>query len=287
MFIINYVNSIKDFFKATKSVIGKVNTQEKYYKLFSILQVSAILYPLIMKLETLNKLDVVVKISKNRNVALIDLIELIDVRVYKTRGTDPKAQIARFSCELNTMDNKSIVNWLLWFNNEWMSKEQFQVSLSSNIFGNRALNFIFLNYCEFISSKIYGIDELKKINALNANIEHILSQTPNFAPIALGFLNEEDYINYEHRLGNLTLLEKSLNSSVQNKSAIDKVEYYDKSELIITKQLGSEINGLMGFTKKDLNNRTKILAEYISNRWWCEISSIDDNLKYVEQEEIL
>ena len=66
----------------------------------SILQISATLYPLIMKLETLNKLDIVVKLVDNRSVALIDLIELIDVRVYKTRGTDPKAQIARFSCEL-------------------------------------------------------------------------------------------------------------------------------------------------------------------------------------------
>ncbi len=167
-----------------------------------------------------------------------------------------------------------------------MSKEQFQVSLSSNIFGNRALNFIFINYCEFISAKTYNIDELKKINVLNANIEHILSQTPNFAPAALGFSDEEDYINYEHRLGNLTLLEKSLNSSVQNKSAIEKVDYYDKSYLIITKQLSSNINSLKEFTKKDLNDRTRILAEYIANRWWCEISSIDDNLKYAEQEEI-
>ena len=285
-FIVKYVNSIKDFFSATKSVILKVNTQEKYFKLFSILQISATLYPLIMKLETLNKLDIVVNLVDDRSVALIDLIELIDLRVYKTRGTDPKAQIARFSCELVTMNDNDIANWLLWFNNEWMSKEQFQVSLSSNIFGNRALNFIFINYCEYITSKIYTMSELKKISSLNANIEHILSQTPNFAPVALGFTDEEDYINYEHRLGNLTLLEKSLNSSVQNKAAIEKIDYYDKSYLVVTKQLGSKINGLKGFTKKDLQDRTKILAEYVSKRWWCEISSIDENLKYIEQEEL-
>jgi hypothetical protein len=264
----------------------KVNSKEKYYNLFSILQISAILYPLIIKLETLNKLDAIIKLSENRDVTLVDLIELIDVRVYKTRGTDPKAQISKFTCDLVTMTNENIAKWLLWFNNEWMSKEQFQVSLSSNIFGNRALNFILLNYCEHISSKAYTIDELKNINALNANIEHILSQTPNFSPVALGFTDEEDYINYEHRLGNLTLLEKSLNSSVQNKTALEKVDYYDKSYLVITKELGSEINGLKGFTKKHLKDRTKILAEYVSTRWWCEISSIDETLKYAEQEEI-
>jgi hypothetical protein len=283
-FIVKYVYSLKEFFLAAKTVLMKVDTNEKYYKLFSILQISATLYPLIIKLETLNKLDIIIKLSEDRNVVLVDLIELIDVRVYKTRGTDPKAQIARFTCELVTMTNENIAQWLIWFNTQWMSKEQFQVSLNSNIFGNRALNFMFLNYCEYISSKTYTIDELKKINALNANIEHILSQSPNFAPVALGFTDEEDYINYEHRLGNLTLLEKSLNSSVQNKTAIEKVDYYDKSYLVITKKLGSEINGLKGFTKKDLKDRTKIMAEYVSKRWWCEISSIDETLKYTEEE---
>jgi hypothetical protein len=284
-FITNYVNSLKQFFLAAKNILNKVKTKENYYKLFSILQISATLYPLIIKLETMNKLDTSVNISKNGGFTFVELIELIDVRVYKTRGTDPRAQIARFTYELNNMTDEKIADWLLWFNNEWMSKEQFQVSLHSNIFGSRALNFIFLNYCEHISGKIYTIDELKAINSVNANIEHILAQTPNFAPVALGFTDEEDYINYEHRLGNLTLLEKSLNSSVQNKTAIEKVDYYDKSCLSITKQLGSKINGLKGFTKKDLNERTKILAEYVSKRWWCEISNIDATLKYDEQEE--
>jgi hypothetical protein len=285
-FIINYVNSIKEFFFATKSVINKANTQEKYYKLFTILQISATLYPLIMKLETLNKLDNIVELSEDRSVSLLDIIELIDVRVYKTRNTDPKAQIARFTYGLTNMSDKSIAEWLLGFNNVWMSKEQFQVSLNTNIFGNRALNFIFINYCENILLKQYSMDELRKINSLSANIEHILAQTPNFSPDALGFNDEEDYLNFEHRLGNLTLLEKSLNSSVQNKSAIDKIDYYDKSYLVITKQLGSKINGLKGFTKKDLIERTKILSEYVSKRWWSEISSIDENNKYIEQDEI-
>jgi hypothetical protein len=284
-FILNYVYSLKEFYIATKNIINKVNTTEFYYKLFSILQISATLYPLIIKLETLNKLDTSINVSKSRNFTFIELIELIDVRVYKTRNTDPRAQIARFTCELINMTDEKISKWLLWFNNEWMSKEEFQVSLNTNIFRNRALNFIFLNYCENISRKNYTIDELKNINLLNANIEHILAQTPNFSPLSLGFTDEEDYINYEHRLGNLTLLEKSLNSSVQNKTAIEKVGYYDRSCLSMTKQLGSIIDGLKGFTKDDLKERTKMLAEYVSKRWWCEISNIDETLKYDDQEE--
>jgi hypothetical protein len=48
-------------------------------------------------------------------------------------------------------------------NNDKYYKEQFQVSLNSNIFGNRALNFIFLNYCKNIAGKDFTINELKKM----------------------------------------------------------------------------------------------------------------------------
>jgi uncharacterized protein with ParB-like and HNH nuclease domain len=284
-FITRYVLSLKDFFNATKSLLLKANADAKYYKVFSILQVSATLYPLIIKLEVMDKLNRVVQITDKKNVSFFDLIELIDVRVYKTRGTDPRAQIARFTCNLVKMNDGDIAKWLIGFNNTWMSKEQFQVSLNSNIFGNRALNYIFLTYCEHILNVQYSTDELKKINSLNPNIEHILSQMPNFDPIALGFNDEEDYINYKHRLGNLTLLEKSLNSSVQNKVALDKVVTYDKSILAITKQVSAKITDIKGFLKKDLNERTKNIAEYVSKRWWCETGSLDDTLQYIGEDD--
>lgn len=284
-FITNYIVSLKSFFEATKSLLNKADSQEKYYKLFSILQLSATIYPLAIRLEMMSKIDLEIPLENDRQITIFDMLELIDVRVYKTRGTDPRADIARFTYEIGWKHDKDILNWLMWFNNRWMSKEQFQASLTSGIYGNRALNHIFINYCETILGAPYTLEELRKISSLTPNIEHILSQTPNFDPIALGFTDEEDYINHEHKIGNLTLLERSLNSSIQNKAAIDKVDAYDRSYFAITNKLGSNIVSLTGFYKKDIIERTQLLSDYCGRRWWCEIGALDNDIKFTVEED--
>jgi hypothetical protein len=269
-FVLEYVKSLGAFFASLLSLLERAERVASYYKLFSILQLSATIYPLIVKLETLNLLDKPIP-SLDARTTFLDLIELIDVRVYKTRGTDPKADIARFTYEVSKKSKEEIESWLLWFNNRWMSKEEFQAALTSNIFGNRALNHIFINYCEEIKRSDFKIDELKMISGLNPNIEHILSQTPNFDPIAFGFADEEDYINHEHRIGNLSLLERSYNSSVQNKAAVDKVETYDRSYFVVMKEVSTQISSQQRFSKADILERTQKIADYCASRWWAEL----------------
>jgi Protein of unknown function (DUF1524) len=109
-----------------------------------------------------------------------------------------------------------------------MSKEEFQSNLFGSVYGSRALNHVFINYCETTRNKEYTIEELKKIVSKTPNIEHVLAQTPQFAPKALGFRTTKDFIDYQDNIGNLTILEKSLNSSVQNKNPIDKISSYKK-----------------------------------------------------------
>jgi len=223
-------------------------------------------------LEKLELLDQNLSERGREKFNFFDLVELIEVRVYKTRGTDPKADISRLVFGIDNKKANDIENWLVWFNNRWMPKEEFHSNLSRGIFGNRALNHIFITYCEHINCKEFDIIEIKELLSKTPNIEHILAQTPNFDPCALGFDNKEDFIDYEHNIGNLTVLEKGLNSSVQNKNAIDKVDGYARSLFSITKKLGSSIDTRKGFTKTDLMDRTKVLAEYCSTRWWSDRS---------------
>ena len=268
-FINSYTESLKSFFENCKNVIERAKTEPKYFKLFVVLNLSATLYPLIVKLESLKLLDKNLETKNYEKFTFYDLIELIEVRVYKTRATDPKADISRLVFDIDKKRPIDIQNWLLWFNGRWMSKEEFQSRMYGWIFGNRALNHIFINYSESLQKKEYKISELIAISNKNPNIEHILAQNPTFAPRALGFKNKEDFIDFEHNLGNLTILERSLNSSIQNKSAIDKVEAYGKSTFIMTKMIGSEIDTKKTFTKTELNERTKLIAEYCLERWWC------------------
>lgn len=273
-FIKKYIDSLGTFFASMLSLLRRAENNAKYYKIFSILQLSARLYPLIVALETRNLLDESIPSSAPSGTTFLDLLELVDVRVYKTRGTDPKADIARFTYAVSEKSKEDIESWLLWFNNRWMSKEQFQAALTSNIFGNQALNHIFISYCENLSSRDFSIDELKEISGLNPNIEHILSQTPDFDPIAFGFSDEKDYINHEHRIGNLSILERSYNSSIKNKAAVDKVITYDRSYFMCMKKVSSQISSKRGFNKTDILERTQTLADYCASRWWAELGSI-------------
>jgi len=269
-FIVDYTSSLKDFFECCRKVIARAKDQTEYFKLFSILNLSATLYPLIVKLEMLGFLEKQLPSNTSNTFKFFDLIELIDVRIYKTRGTDPKSHIAKFTYDLNqNWKLDDVEGWLRWFNSYWMSKEQFQSNLSGNIYGNRALTHIFIDYCELLQGLQFTIDELKNLITKSPNIEHILSQTPKFSPRALKFRNTEDFLEFEGRLGNLTLLERSLNSSVQNKNALDKVDIYGKSLFKMTKKVGSDIDTSKSFTKIELEARTEAISDYCLKRWWC------------------
>lgn len=288
-FINSYITSLKEFFQNCKSVIEKAKVEPKYFKIFVVLNLSATLYPLIIKLEKLGLLEQGLIGKGREQFVFFDLVELIEVRVYKTRGTDPKADISRLVFNIDNKQANDIENWLIWFNNRWMPKEEFQSNLSRGIYGNRALNHIFITYCESINGKEFDITQIQNLVNKTPNIEHILSQTPTFEPSALGFDNKEDFIDFEHNIGNLTVLEKGLNSSVQNKNAIDKIDGYGRSDFSMTKRLGSEIDTSKGFIKKDLQKRTKILADFCIDRWWSDrsIESPSTSMTEVEELEII
>lgn len=286
VFINSYITSLKDFFLNCKNVIERAKTEVKYYKLFVILNLSATLYPLVIKLQKLGLLTQKLLGNGRELFTFFDLVELIEVRVYKTRGTDPKADISRLVFDIDIKRRDDIENWLIWFNNRWMPKEEFQSNLSRSIYGNRALNHIFITYSEHINGKEFSIEQIREIISKTPNIEHVLSQTPTFEPSALGFDNKEDFIDYEHCIGNLTVLEKGLNSSVQNKSPIDKIDGYGRSLFSMTKQLASEIDTNKNFVKTDLEKRTKILSDYCLERWWSD-RSLDSPLTTVTVEDVI
>lgn len=284
-FISDYIESLKDFFTNCKAVIDRAKIEPKFFKVFVVLNLSATLYPLIIKLQGLTLLDKTLTGKGRENFNFYDLVELIEVRVYKTRATDPKADIARLVYGIDNKKADDIENWLIWFNGRWMPKEEFQSNLSRGIYGNRALNHIFITYCEYVNKREYSMIELQDLVHKSPNIEHILSQTPTFDPIALGFDNKEDFIDFEHTIGNLTVLEKGLNSSVQNKNATDKIDGYGKSLFTMTKMLGSEIDTNKGFNKKSVQKRTQTLAGYCMERWWSD-RSVESPMTTVTVEEV-
>lgn len=271
-FILKYIESLHSFFESLKAIVERAKENVFYYKVFVILGVSATLYPLIVKLEMLDILDEYLPDEEYEDHTFLQLIEIIDVRVYKTRGTDPRAQITKFAYDITEDTSKEeIQNWLLWFNQRWMSRQEFSSNLNGYIFRNPALYHIFIDYCEHLKNETFSLVKLKNIiDNKKPTIEHVLSQTPKFSFRSHGFKDEDDFLEFENIIGNLTLLEKRLNSSVQNRNAIEKVSYYDKSIFKMTKELASSISKKGEFKKAHIKERTKEIATYCNNRWWDE-----------------
>ncbi len=99
-------------------------------------------------------------------------------------------------------------------------------------------------------------DYLKTSN----EIEHIMPST--YTDISdFGFNEVDDYNAYKNRLGNLTLLEKTLNATIQNNTFSGKKEAYDQSGFYLTKS----INGLIDVgTDTAINRMNRKLKSWSS-----------------------
>jgi hypothetical protein len=96
-----------------------------------------------------------------------------------------------------------------------------------------------------------------------------LSQHPNFKPRAYGFKNDEDFEVHENLLGNLTLLEKKINSSIQNYDLVEKLKGYSTSKFEMTSQFATFLSTTKTFKKDNLQTRGQQLVDDFSKRWWA------------------
>jgi hypothetical protein len=201
------------------------------------------------------------------------MLEIIDVRVFKVRDYAGKKHVAEFAYSLNSQpwDIQRIENHLLWFNSYEISDDRFRDYLSNYDYYKQSglLRTLFIDYCERIRAKTYSITELQKIMASDPTIEHILSQTPKFKPRAFGFKNEEDFEEHKNLIGNLTLLEKKINSSIKNDDLVEKLTGYSKSKFRMTSIFATSLATTKSFKKEDVKIRSQKLVEDFAKRWWA------------------
>lgn len=270
-YINKYIKSLSDYVRAFKTIIDKTTTDEIYYKLFSILGLSVVYYPVITQMEKMGILD---KQLHSKPITVIEMIEIIDVRVLKIREYAGRKHIADFAYNLNNskVTFKDIESHLLWFNNFEISDDRFKDFLTDNDYFKQTglLRLLFIDYCERLKNKKYTLVELEATMKSEPTIEHILSQTPKFKPKSFGFRNEEDFEDNKNIIGNLTILEKKINSSIKNDDLVNKITGYDKSKFIVTKRLATKLSKDKVFKKDNLKERTKSIVEDFAMRWWAK-----------------
>lgn len=269
-YISNYLNSLLEYIRAFKRIVNRTVDNEDYYKLFSVLGLSVVYYPAITQLEKNLFLD---QMLPTKSISVLKMVEIIDVRVLKVREYAGKKHIAEFAYGLNNRPwtIKLIEDHLLWFNSHEISNDRFKDYLANYDYYKQTglLRTLFIDYCEKLRDKIYSIAELRKIMGADPTIEHILSQTPRFKPRSYGFKNEEEFEEYKNLLGNLTILEKKINSSIQNDDLVEKLNGYSKSKFKMTSIFATSLSTTKTFKKGDLQTRGQQLVDYFAKRWWA------------------
>ncbi|AOY92175.1 hypothetical protein BKK79_10555 [Cupriavidus sp. USMAA2-4] len=269
-YLSGYLDSLLSYVRAFAEIVGKTRTDVDYFKLFSVLGLSAVYYPAITQLQKNGFLE---QVLPTRNISVLKMVEIIDVRVLKVREYAGRKHIAEFAYSLNheTWSLADVENHLLWFNSHEISDERFKDYLANYDYYKQTglLRTLFIDYCERLRGKTYVLQELEKIMEADPTIEHILSQTPMFRPRAFGFRDEEDFEDHKNLLGNLTLLEKSINSRIKNDDLVVKRDGYSTSKFPMTGQLATALAANGAFKKADLIARGQKLVEDFAVRWWA------------------
>lgn len=103
------------------------------------------------------------------------------------------------------------------------------------------LRYVLAKLTQFVDEKAWGTSmntDLAKYLDKKVHVEHILPYTPTEG-LKKEFNKPELYPDYAARLGNLALLEMSINTSVQQNFFASKTTEYQKSNFILTKTIGT------------------------------------------------
>jgi uncharacterized protein with ParB-like and HNH nuclease domain len=245
-FITDYVTDFTDFAVSYSNLVKEIETKTIYQKPFQFLEFTATLYPLLVRLYMQNKLD-----------QLLNLLEAIEVRVYKLKGTNPIADMYWLSLEINKREVSvdDIKQHLINFNEKFMNNHNLSNYLGSDVYQNGAVKYILSEY---------GNDNPNIDSYNDWQVEHIFSRDPNFEPNSYGFAEDYDY--EKNRLGNLGLLESGINKGIGNSAPINKVDGYLKSRVSDTRNLGGEIQQ-GNFTKDNVDKRRERIIAYCTTRF--------------------
>ncbi|WP_341313760.1 DUF262 domain-containing protein [Paraburkholderia sp. IMGN_8] len=273
-FIHAYTIDLTEFFASLEQVIQATRTDKQSYLLWVVQDLSATLYPLVVRLYLKRWLD---KRGTTDQRRLIDIIELTDLRVFKLRGTNPQADIFRITRELHQHSVEWVIGALQDFC-RWGMPDAMMASrlIDEDMFRNPALPRMLLQEEAVARAAMDEPDvcltDLATLNQNGLTVEHILPQEPDnsFSIGSYGFASDEDYLLHKHKLGNLVLLEGSINSACKDRTVETKMtapNLYMASSLCAPKAVAASCASDRRFDRSQLVERSVHLSRTMVECW--------------------
>jgi hypothetical protein len=146
------------------------------------------------------------------------------------------------------------------------------------------LRYVLGKLTQFADEQAWGAEQhadLSTYTQSKVEVEHILPQNPSTL-VLNDFDKPDEYTDYVGRLGNLCLLEKTINASVGNGLFKEKQAAYRQSGFLLTKSLGERVQvgsntavdrvarrlpAFETWSSKDIAARQRFLAELASEVW--------------------
>lgn len=197
---------------------------------------------------------------------------------------------ARWSSDLRAVENDTELDTFIekYFVEDMASRtERFDFALrelSQNLIQQYRMRYILAKLTQYIEENAWGNPahgHLDHYVAANVEIEHILPSNPRM-DVRSSFDKIDKYDDFTGRLGNLTLLEKTINASVSNGSFAEKTPGYRQSAFLLTKslvekpqvgvntQLNRAVAGLILFeswSSSTIEQRQEMLAKLARKVW--------------------
>ena len=155
---------------------------------------------------------------------------------------------AKWSSELRMVTNATELDVFLntCFRREMVERtKQFDFAFEELNTGNiqqYRLKYILAKLSQYIEETAWqnsAVVQLDKYTDKNIHIEHILPQSPE-SIVREDFDKPEEYDEYAAKLGNLALLEGTINSSISNVAYDQKVDNYKQSSFLLTKSIAEK-----------------------------------------------
>ena len=246
-----YVKDFHVFAKSYVELFRKINTETIYQQYFLKMEFTATLYPLIVRLFQQDRLE-----------ELFDILETVEMRVYKLKNTNPRSSMYNLSSDIVDQEwtteeiKKNLVDFVNNFCNEYFTEQYLNDQVDNK---TSLVRYLLYKYNIKTEKQDLSLDDFR-----NLQVEHIFSVNPNFNIKQYGFGKTETYDLEISKLGNLSILEKAINKEVNNVAPIDKLNGYQKSKVAINTKLLGEIKT---FNKEAIQNRSEMLITFFKSEF--------------------